>query len=96
MNTLFTNLLSNQTTTDILVLGVAFIVFFFFLRREFRHEIKTEIAPIKATLDNHITETNKKIDQLSSNFDKLSDRFDRQNDQFSRLYEILLKDKQQK
>ena len=41
--------------------------------------LKAQITPIKELLDNHITDTNKKID-------KLSDRFDR-------LYEILIKDK---
>ena len=127
MNAFLINLLSEQTTTYLLVLGVGFIVFFFFLRREIRYEIKAnidsvkselkanidsvkselkanidsvkselkaEIAPIKVALDNHITDTNKKIDRLSDRIDKLSDRFDRQNDQFSRLYELLLKEKQ--
>ena len=44
---------------------------------------------IQKDLSNHITETNKKIEQLTNRFDKLSDRFDR-------LYELLLKDKQNK
>ena len=50
-------------------------------------QIKAEITPIKEALTNHITSTNKKIEQLTNRFDKLSDRFDR-------LYELLLKDKQ--
>ena len=129
MEKLFENLLSNQTVADILVLGVAFILFFFFLRKELRHEIKAvkselkanidsatnkidsvkselkanidfatnkidsvkselkaEIAPIKVALENHITDTNKKIEHLTNRTDSLSDRFDR-------LYEFLLKDK---
>ena len=133
MNAFLINLLSEQTTAILLVLGVGFIVFFFFLRREFRYEnkanmeliknelransdsvkselraeidsvkselrteidsvkseLRAEIAPIKAALDNHITDTNKKIDRLS-------DRIDKQNDQFNRLYELLLKEKQNK
>ena len=110
METLFENLLSNQTVADILVLGVAFILFFFFFRKELRHEIKAniepvkselkanidsvkselkaEIAPIKIALENHITDTNKKIDRLT-------DRIDKQGEQFNRLYELLLKDKNQ-
>ena len=89
MEKLFENLLSNQTVADILVLGIAFIFFFFFFRKELRHEINTvknelkaEIAPIKSALENHITETNKKIDRLS--------------DRLDRLYEMLLKDKDKK
>ena len=115
MEKLFENLLSNQTFADILVLGVGFILFFLFFRKEIRHEIKAEIAtvtakidsvkseltakidsvkselkaeikaeiaPVKSALENHITDTNKKIDRLS--------------DRFDRLYEMLLKDKDKK
>ena len=53
-----------------------------------------DMSQINHKLDNHITDTNKKIEKLSDRFDKMSDRFDRQNDQFVRLYEILIKDKQ--
>ena len=49
-------------------------------------EVKAQIEPINKKLDNHITETNKKIDLLSNRFENLSNRFDR-------LYELLLKDK---
>ena len=49
--------------------------------------IKAEITPIKEALDNHITDTNKKIDRLT-------DRIDKQGEQFNRLYELLLRDKQ--
>ena len=56
--------------------------------------LKAQIQPIKEILTNHITDTNKKIDRLSDRFDKLSDRIDKQNDQFNRLYEFLLKEKQ--
>ena len=48
--------------------------------------LKAQITPIKDLLNNHITDTNKKIDNLSDRIDKLSNRFDR-------LYEILIKDK---
>ena len=48
--------------------------------------LKAQITPIKELLDNRITDTNKKIDNLSDRVDKLSNRFDR-------LYEILIKDK---
>ena len=57
--------------------------------KQIKAEIKAEITPVKEALTNHITETNKKIEQLTNRFDKLSDRFDR-------LYELLLKDKQNK
>ena len=102
MNALLTNLLSNQTTANILVLGAGFILFFFFVRREFRYEIKAnmeivkanieavksnidsvknelnanlkaEIAPIKVALDNHITDTNKKIEDLKTDTNKQFD-----------------------
>ena len=48
-----------------------------------------DIKQIQKDLRNHITETNKKIEHLTNRFDKISDRFDR-------LYEILLKEKQNK
>ena len=51
--------------------------------------IANEIKHIRKDLTNHVTDTNKKIDQLT-------DRFDRLNDRFDRLYEIILKDKEQK
>ena len=46
-----------------------------------------KINSIDHKLSNHITDTNKKIEHLTNRFDKLSDRFDR-------LYELLLKEKQ--
>ncbi len=49
--------------------------------------INAKIESIQETLNNHITDTNKKIDRLSDRFDRLSVRFDK-------LYEILLKDKE--
>ena len=52
-----------------------------------------DMGRIDQKLDNHITDTNKKIEKLADRFDKMSNRFDRQNDQFVRLYEILIKDK---
>ena len=48
-----------------------------------------EVRHINQKLDNHITDTNKKID-------KLSDRMDRQGDRFDRLYEFLIQDKKDK
>ena len=51
------------------------------------------IKSINSLLTNHISETNKKIDQLSNRFDRLSDRFDRLSDRFNSLYELLLKEK---
>ena len=56
--------------------------------RDIKH-LNKEIISIKETLNNHITETNKRIDRLSDRIDKLSD-------QFNRLYETLWKDRQQK
>ena len=62
--------------------------------------LKAQIQPIKEILTNHITDTNKKIDDLrqetNSRFDKLNERFDRLNERFDSLYELLLKDKQNK
>ena len=59
------------------------------VKSELKAEIKSEIAPIKAeittiksALTNHITDTNKKIENLT--------------DRFDRLYEFLLKDKDKK
>ena len=65
------------------------------------------LKSIKDLLTNHITETNKKIDRLSDHFDRLSARIERQSERlgarierqserFDRLYEILLKEKEQK
>ena len=89
MKTLLTNLLSEQSTAHILILLIAFILFYFFLRREIRYEMENqtkllmaEIKPIKEALTNHITDTDKRIDRLTDRFDK--------------LYELLLKDKEQK
>ena len=45
-----------------------------------------EIKHINKKLDNHITDTHKKIDRLSDRFDRLSDRFDN-------LYDHLIKNK---
>ena len=66
MESLFTNLLSEQSTATALILIVGLIIFFFFLRREFRHDLEAEIAPIKVALNNHITDTNKKIDDFKA------------------------------
>ena len=46
-----------------------------------------DISHIEKTLTNHITDTNKKIDRLT-------DRIDKQGEQFNKLYELLLRDKQ--
>ena len=80
MNALLTNLLSDQTTANILVLGVGFILFFFFVRRELRYEIKanmeivkSELKHINEKLDNHITDTNKKIEDLKNDTNKQFD-----------------------
>ena len=50
-----------------------------------------DIAHINKTLTNHITSTNKKIDDLRQ---ETTTRFDKLNERFDRLYELLLKDKQ--
>ena len=87
MNAILTNLLSDQTTANILVLGVGFIVFFLFVRREFRHEIKANMEIVKGNIDsvkselkyineklnNHITDTNKKIEDLKNDTNKQFD-----------------------
>ncbi len=52
-------------------------------------QIEAKIEPIKELLTNHITDTNKKIEENSRKIDRLSDRFDR-------LYELLLKEKTKK
>ena len=66
MEKLFENLLSNQTVADILVLGIALILFFFFLRKELRHEIKANIDPIKSELKSNINSVTAKIDSVKS------------------------------
>ena len=48
-----------------------------------------KLKSIHSLLTNHISETNKKIDNLS-------ERIDRQSERFDRLYEVLLKEKGQK
>ena len=47
--------------------------------------IRKELEHVNKTLNNHITDTNKRIDRLS-------DRLDKQSEQFARLYELLLKE----
>ena len=78
---------------------VALFVFLAFISRDMKHMNK-EIININTKLDNHITDTNKRIDKISDRMDKISvqlnDRMDKISDQFGRLYETLLKDKQQK
>ena len=59
-----------------------FVVYTGFIFAGFNWMLNAKIGPLENLLTNHITETNKKID-------KLSDRFDQ-------LYEILLKEKNQK
>ena len=96
MKTFLMSFLTEQSSSFLLFLIIAFIVFFFFLRREFRYEnkknmelINNQLQRISDLLSNHITDTNKKIEQLSDRVDKLSDRFDR-------LYELLIQDRKQK
>ncbi len=60
--------------------------------------IMLDIRYIRRDLSNHITDTNKKIDdlQLSTNnkIEKLDQKIDNLNNRFDKLYQILLKDKQ--
>ena len=67
---------------DTVPIGVVFLI---------AHQIylANETKHIRKDLSNHITDTNKKIEQLSYHIDKLSDRFDR-------LYELLIQDRKQK
>ncbi len=60
-------------------------------------QINAQIEPIKELLSNHISDTNKKIDNLSNRIsdtnkriDQLSDRIDKQSDQFDKLYDFLM------
>ena len=66
---------------------VGIIVYLTIISRDMKH-IRETLKDIKGTLNNHITDTNKKIDELridtNNKIDRLSDRFDR-------LYELLIK-----
>ena len=53
--------------------------------------IQKGIKGIKENFDNHITDTDEKIDELSSNFKGLSSDFKGLSNRFNNLYEILLK-----
>ena len=67
-----------DVTSFVVYTGFILSILHWMLRTQTK-QINAQIQPINDKLDNHITDTNKKID-------KLSDRFDR-------LYEMLLKDK---
>ena len=71
MKTFLMSFLTEQSSSFLLFLIIAFIVFFFFLRREFRYEnkknmelINNQLQRISDLLSNHITDTNKKIEDL--------------------------------
>ena len=68
------------------------VLVFVLLRKDIKHLKElfiTELKSIEKQLNNHVTETDQKIDRIESKIDKLSDRFDR-------LCELLLKDKDRK
>ena len=52
-----------------------------------------KIYYIEKGLNNHVTDTNKKIDNLDN---KIERKFERQDQKFDKLYEILLKEKKEK
>ena len=58
--------------------------------KQIKAEIKAEITPIKEALTNHITSTNKKIDDLRQ---ETNSRFDKLNERFDSLYKLLLREK---
>ena len=66
------------------VTWILLVLFVFMLLNQ--NAMSKDISQINHKLGNHITDTNKKIDNLSDRIDDLSGRFDR-------LYEILIKDK---
>ena len=73
------------------------VVYTGFIFGGFSWMLKAQITPIKELLNNHISDTNKKIDKLSDRvdklsdrFDKQSDRFDKQSDRFDKLYDFLM------
>ena len=72
----------NQSLPIDLILLVLFVYMLFKM-----NGMSKDIMRIDQKLDNHITDTNKKIETLSGRINKLADRFDR-------LYELLLKDKE--
>ncbi len=82
----------NQGLPIDLILLVLFIYMLFKM-----NSMSKDIGRIDQKLDNHITDTNKKIDSLKNDMntkiEKLSDRFEKLSDRFDRLYEILIKDK---
>ena len=92
------SVLLTLVTSLLLYTGLLFGGWAWMLRnqtKQIKAEIKAETKPIKQALDNHVTDTNKKIEHLTNRIDKLSDRFDKLSDRFDRLYEILLNKKQQ-
>ena len=72
--------LNQSLPLDLIILGLLIYMLFKI------NILSKDIMRIDQKLDNHITDTNKKIETLSGRIDKLADRFDR-------LYEILIKDK---
>ena len=66
--------------------------------------LKAEVKPIKEILTNHITDTNKKIEDTRKELVNLRKDTRRElvnlrkdtNEQFSRLYELLIQDRKQK
>ena len=108
METLLTNFLSEQSTAHILILLVAFIVFYFFLRREIRHEVKTNIEPIKENMKSHTIQLMAEIkpikEALTNHITDTDKKIDTLNQDMKNgfttlstriddLYKLLLKDK---
>ena len=69
-----------------------------FMFSRFDKRLDDKIKPIETALNNHLSDTNKKIEKLDQKIDtldkKIDDRFDKLNGRFDNLYNILLKDKQ--
>ena len=74
---------------DTVPIGVVFLIAHqIYLANEMRH--------IRKDLSNHITDTNKKIEQLGYRIDKQGEHIDKLSDRFDRLYELLIQDRKQK
>ena len=56
MKAILVNLLSDQSTANVLILLVSFILFYFLLKREFRYENKANMELIKENLKAHTSQ----------------------------------------
>ena len=96
----FLSLLDKFPLELITLIAVVYVVVKIKSADEKIQSVDEKIQSVDGKLGNHITDTNKKIDQLGARIEsqgeRLGARIENQSERFDRLYEILLKEKGQK